>query len=111
MAVLFGAAVFENFFFIKIRFYEANSTTSPTENRFECSECGHFFPVKASLERHQKTVHNPTKVRCLYCPASVKGIANHLTVAHGLDPKASRTIALELDGKSSARTNIPFVKS
>ena len=63
------------------------------------------------IPRHQKTVHNPTKVRCLYCPASVKGIANHLTIAHGLDPKASRTIALELDGKSSARTNIPFVKS
>ena len=78
------------------------------ENRFECSECGHFFPVKASLERHLKTVHNPTKVNCPYCPVEVVHIAAHLAVAHGIDSNASRAIASEIVGKSAARTNIPF---
>ena len=31
------------------------------ENSHECSECGLFFPVRHSLERHLRNVHNPVK--------------------------------------------------
>ena len=78
------------------------------ENKFECSECGNFFPVKASLERHLKTVHNPTKISCPYCQVEVVHISAHLITAHGLDSNASRSVASELFGKSAARTNMPF---
>jgi hypothetical protein len=77
-----------------------------TENRFECNECGHFFPVKASLERHSKTVHQPKKVECPYCPVIVVHLPAHLTTAHGIEPSAARTMATELSGKSAARTRV-----
>ena len=80
------------------------------ENRFECPECGHFFPVKASLERHLSTVHHPLKYDCPYCPVQVVHITAHLSTAHGLSKTEARTLSSELSGKSAARTHLPFDK-
>lgn len=78
------------------------------ENRFECPQCGHFFPVKASLERHLATVHHPKKQECPYCPVQVVHLTAHLTSAHGISSVKARDLAFEISGKSSARTNLPF---
>ena len=78
------------------------------ENRFECSQCGHFFPVKSSLERHLMTVHHPKKLECPYCPVQVVHISAHLTSAHGIASVEARNLASEISGKFAARTNLPF---
>ena len=78
------------------------------ENRFECSQCGHFFPVKSSLERHLITVHQPKKLECPYCPVQVVHITAHLISAHGIASIEARHLASELSGKFAARTNLPF---
>ena len=81
------------------------------ENRFECSQCGHFFPVRASLERHLATVHHPQKLECPFCPVSVVHMSAHLISTHGMTPIEARHVATELSGKFAARTNIPYAKS
>ena len=81
------------------------------ENRFECSQCGHFFPVRASLERHLATVHHPQKLECPFCPVSVVHMSAHLISTHGMTPIEARHVAAELSGKFAARTNLPYAKS
>ncbi len=76
------------------------------ENRFECQVCGHFFPVKASLERHLNTVHRPVKLECPFCQVVVVHLTPHLMTSHSLDSLDARTMASELAGKLSARTNL-----
>ena len=78
------------------------------ENRFECAQCGHFFPVKTSLERHLITVHDRKKHECPYCPVQVVHITAHLTSAHGLASVEARNLASEISGKIAARTDFPF---
>ncbi len=78
------------------------------ENRFECPECGHFFPVRASLERHLNTVHHAKKLECPFCHVQVVHISPHLSSSHGLSPRDAKNLANEMMGKCSARTNMPF---
>ena len=40
-------------------------------SRYECPLCGHFFPVRHSLERHIRNVHHPVKHECPYCGVAV----------------------------------------
>ena len=81
------------------------------ENRFECSQCGHFFPVKSSLERHLMTVHHPQKLECPFCPVKVVHISAHLISTHGMSSTEARHVAADLTGQYAARTNIPYDKS
>ena len=78
------------------------------ENRHECGECGHFFPVKASLERHMATVHHPLKLECPFCPVSVVHMSAHLMSTHNMTTVEARHVASELSGKFAARTNLPY---
>ena len=80
------------------------------ENRFECSQCGHFFPVKSSLERHLVTVHHPQKLECPFCPVKVVHMSAHLISTHGMSSIEARHVAADLTGQYAARTNIPYDK-
>ena len=80
------------------------------ENRFECPQCGHFFPVKASLERHLSTVHHPQKLECPFCPVKVVHMSAHLMSTHAMNSIEARHVAADLSGQFAARTNIPYDK-
>jgi len=74
--------------------------------RHECPLCGHFFPVRHSLSRHIKNVHQPVKHDCPYCGIQVIHLAVHIQSAHGLDSANAKEIAEAQTGKSAARTDL-----
>ncbi len=78
------------------------------ENRFECAECGNFFPVRASLERHVRTVHNGERLACPYCEVEVVHLENHLAIVHAMARSDAKQIVEQRTGKASARTDLQW---
>ncbi len=79
-----------------------------SENRFECKACGCFFPVRQSLDRHERHVHKGVRHPCPYCEKQVLHLAGHLRAGHGMGPREAKQMEEELTGKSAARTDLQW---